>query len=393
MDVREALEYPLPVLSVDTEEMIIESKGDHEEVFKIKNSGGGTLVGRIISPTKSLSFEPSEWEGNRTDITIKFSPDPAEGWRPGDVKSFWALILSNGGEATLPITIRLAKMAIPTKEGVTIANLQDFYDYSINFPTEAQNLFIDSQFHMLLLATSFPYVDAYVLLAKEPNRPRAMDNFFILADLKKGTTLIAPSSEIEHRTLSNALIHGNLEVKKSAPGYVEAQIAKKSGAPWLSLPRETLEFDEDNTAQIEYKIDPLLIEGRYAREQIIIKTGTEDVPISVVFKRPLPLLAWLPREGFSYNDEGVILVKNQLDLPLQIDINCTETFVRFFRQEYKVEGHDGQIEIPFIIKLSPLQSAQMLFRKVPSLTAKIEIRSTYKGEEISKTLQLTAGEW
>ena len=390
-DVRQALEYPLPVLTVGIQELIIEARSEdsgHEESFLIRNTGGGMLEGRIISPDNCLTFKPAKWHGNRQEVICRFLPDAAENWKPGDVREFKVLILSNGGEACLTVIIRLAKMAIATLEGVSVANLKDFYNYAINFPSEAQKLFEDRQFETLLLATDFPYIDAYTLLVKEPNRPRAIDNFFILAGLKKRTALsvlgAGPSGnhEIEYRTLSNAIIRGQFELQKSDGGYVEADIGTATGAAWLSLALEDF--------IVKYSIDPLLITGRCARERVTISGNGEELYVDIVFKRPKPMLAWLLREGFRFQDEGKIAVENQTSDPLQVEVFCKESFVRFYRRQYKVEG---RIDIPFIIKLSPLQSAQMLFRKVPSLSAEIELRATYKDTVINKVLTLTAGEW
>lgn len=406
MDFRQTLEYPLPILSVSKAELVIEAKGEHSEMILIKNTGGGTLEGKIISPTKSLTFVPDQWEGNRQEVTCKFLPDPVEGWKPGDVRNFSVLILSNGtgssgssgssgstrGGFFLAVTVRIAKMAIQRPEGVTITNLQDFYDYGREYPKEAEDLFGDSTFHMLLLAMEFPYTDAYVLLKKDTNRPRALDNFFILAGLKKRTVLIAPEPQKEHRVINNAMIHGDFTVQKSDKGYIEADISSEGGAAWLKLESDTLtidDFDSDNTATVKYTIDPLLIKGSYARDRAIIKSF-DDIAVELVFKRPGPFRAWLPREGFSYQDEGSVMIENQTGEPLKIELSCKENYVRFYQQEYEVED---SMSIPFIIKLSPLQSAQMLFRKVPSLFAEIEVRALYKETFITKSLPLTAGEW
>ena len=402
----EALEYPKPILSglkeFETKDLQplqpLQIQTKNATVIKLRNSGGGTLAGRIISPTKSLIFEPSTWESNRVQITCRFTPDPLEGWKPGDVRQFQVRILSNGGEATIPITARLEKMAISISANQTIANLTDFYEYAEKSPQEAEDLFADSEFHMLLLAMDFPYTDAYTMLVKEPNRKRAVDNFLILAGLKKRTKIQIPDPVIEHRTIKNSIINGNFTVQKSDSGYVEASVQKESDAPWLAVDTTNLKTEDftDNTVQINYKIDPLHIKGRYSRELIKIKStdGPEEVTAEIVFKRPEPLKAYLQKEGYRYQDEGTVVVENELDEPLQVEISCKEQFIRFYQKEYKVEG---KLSIPFIVKLTPLQSAQMLFRKIPSLSAEIEIKSTHKGtggvESIVKIVKLTAGQW
>ena len=399
MDIcQQALEYPAPILAVGVKELTLEAQlGQREgtltsESFSIKNSGGGLLEGRIISPTKSLTFRPAQWESNQQEIFCSFYPDAVENWKPGDVRIFSVLILSNGGNASLSITTRMAKTAIHTSEGAAIANLHDFYAYFKSFPEEACSLFADSKFYMLLMAIEFPYIKAYTLLTNKSNRIQSLDNFFVLADIKKRTTLLIPKLSIEHRTLSNAMIHGHFIVQKSDDGYIEALI--KSQASWLCLAKKSLTIEDftDNATTIRYSIDPLLITGRYAQEKILIETDreAETANMDIIFKRPVPLKARLSREGYRYSDEGTVILENQTDKAMQVEVFCKESFVRFHHNQYKVVE---KLEIPFIIKLSPLQFAQMMFRKVPSLFAEIQIKATYKGLNIKKNLTLTAGQW
>jgi len=398
MDIQKSLEYPLPSMSVNTKEIVME-ESDKKYRFTIRNSKGGTLSGRIISPNKSIRFEPSAWEGNRQEVECTFSPEPLDGFKPGDVKTFEALIISNGGELALPVTVKLAKRAITTAEGVTIANLQDFYNYALKHPRAARTLFTDSEFHMLLMTMEFPYLEAYILLSKEPNRARALDNFFILAGLKKKTHLFVPDSYKEHIAApgNDRMIYGQFVVEKSDNGYVEANISLKNNVPWLSLPDRYLssgDFKGGLTCKVRYSIDPLLIGGRYAMEKIDISltdTVNEEVTIDIVFKRPSPIKVKLDRDGYRFNDEGEIIIENRCSEPLEVNITCNEQFVRFFKYSYTVEDVS---RIPFIIKLTPLQSAHTLFRKVPMLSAFVNISTNFKGDIINKNLKLTAnGEW
>ena len=100
--------------------------------------------------------------------------------------------------------------------------------------------------------------------------------------------------------------------------------------------------------------------------------------------------AWLPREAYSYKDEGVIIIENNASEPVQVKIFCKEAFVNFSQTMYEVEE---QLQIPFTIRLPALQSAQLLFSRIPSLSAKIEVAAFYKDKQVKKTLRLAAGEW
>jgi len=386
MDIREALEYPLPMLTLSATEITMEGKD--EVAFSLKNSGGGLLIGQILSPTNSLTFTPNKWEGNRQNIKCHFSPDPLEGWKPGDVREFEITVLSNGGEKIIPVTVKLAKMAINTTEGTVIANLRYFFDYAQRHPSKAQAIFVSKDFSDLLRTTDYAYLDAYEWLAKESNRARALDNFFVLSGLKGKTLLTAPQTAIEHvgKIDDDSPIEGVFELQKSDNGYYETRLLTKRNAEWLSLQKEHLsnnDFD-DNIATVKYKIAPSLVQGRYAKETIIAGESAVDI----VFKRPAPMRCWLTREGFRLYDEGILVVETPA--PIMVEVFCKEQFVRFVGKEFRVLGRE---EIRFTIKPSAFQSAQMMFRKQPSLSAEIEVRAFYNGTVVKRVLPLTAGEW
>ena len=104
-----------------------------------------------------------------------------------------------------------------------------------------------------------------------------------------------------------------------------------------------------------------------------------------------PLIkAWLPREAFTYKDKGVIMIENKASEAIQVKVFCEEAFVNFSKTVYVVEK---QLQIPFIIKLPTLLSAQLLFSRIPSLSAKIEVIAVLEGKQFKKNLNITAGEW
>lgn len=391
-------EYPLPVLSVNTDLLVIETKDRYEGWIKIKNTGGSTLSGRILSRSRSITFEPSTWESNEADIAYRFTPDASDGWKPGDVLDTCAIICSNGGEKKIHITVKLTKMAITTPENITVANVRDFYDYAAKYPAQARRLFTDSEFYMLLLATGFEYMEAYEQLHKDMNRDRAMDNFFILAGLKKKTSLSVPKRYLEftRKPIDTAMIYGNFLVHKSDSGFFEAPLTTQNNAPWLALSADRLitsDFNDADAAVVNFSIDPLRIRGRYAREMVIIGAEAEtdgENAVELVFKRLAPLTVRLPREAYHFEDQGVVEVVNNTGGDLLLELFCEDSFVRFAARKYYVgERH----EVPFDIKLSAFMAAQLMFRKLPFLRTSIEVKTVYRDTVLRKKLPITVGEW
>jgi len=391
LNLLDALEYPLPVLNVSVDKVNIENDS-LEKSFTIRNTGGGTLNGNIISHNNAVYFSPNTWETNKIEIRCKIRNDVQ--LKPGEVYSFSATIISNGGSFVLPITVRLKKAALITKDGIIIANIKEFYDYYEKSPENALNIFAGDKFATLLNAINFAYIDAYNLLVKEENKERALDNFFILAGIKEQTTLIIPQKEVEHSAIDSAMIHGNFTLQKSDNGYLEGSFALKHNANWLTLSSHhfnSTDFDKNNTAVINYRIDPLLISKRYEREQILIETCAEQENVNIVFKRTMPLTVQLKKEGYTFNDNGEILLRNNSADSMIIQLFCKDTFVKFVQSDYKLAS-GGKLLVPFSIKLSITQSAQIMFRRVPFLRTNLQIICIHKGKKIEKLLPITAGE-
>jgi len=395
--INDRFEYPLPILDLDIDELFIETKDNFNGRFTIKNTGGDMLSGHILSRHPAITFEPSTWEGNLVDINYHFSLTDAGGFRPGDTLESSAYICSNGGEVHLPIMVKLIKMAISTREGNVIANVQDFYEYAQRYPSQARRLFTDSEFYMLLLAIGYEYMEIYESLHKDSNRDRAMDNFFILSGLKGKTTLKLQQHQLEfiQKPHETSMIYGQFLVQKSDNGYFESPISMRTSVPWLMLPISRLissDFNDANTAMVQFSIDPLQVSGRYARELIYV--GSELEPdysnaIEVIFKRDIPLTIQLNRESFRYEDKGVIEIINNTGLELRLSLFCQDSYVRFAAREYIVGAY---YEIPFNIKLSAFMNASLLFRKQPYMRSAIEVRSV-RGLAYKIRLPLTVGEW
>jgi len=384
----EKYELPLPALSADTTAVFIETTDTYTGRFHIKNTGGGVLRGEILSRLSGLTFEPQKFEGNTT-ITYTFNAQTA-GLDIGESVMSRFFITTNGGEAEIPVTAKLTKMSITTPDGNTIANISDFYDYSLSHPAQARRMFTDSEFYMLLLATGYKYMEVYESLHKDANRERAMDNFFVLSGLK-GRTWLEIAGEERHefsRTPDdNEKISGEIILTKSDGGYVEAPLS--FSAPWLSFSSGKLaasDFDETNTAAITFTIDPAKIKGNIAREEIIIGTDVARCSAEIIYRRLPPFVFRMNRSTYRYSDRGTIEVTNNTGEPARLEIFCPENYVRFAATTYKIPARG---EIPFDIKLSAFTNAQMFFRKLPFMKANIEI----KCGDFKKILPLTVGEW
>jgi hypothetical protein len=392
----ERFEYPQPVCLVDTESLFIETTDAFNGAFKIKNGGGSILNGRIICREQSLTFVPAKWEGNEQLIAYRFNPEEAYGLKPGGTLETSVYIHSNGGEKKLPVTVKLTKMAITTDEDWVVANIRDFYDYALEYPVQARRLFTSSEFYMLLLAVNYPYMEAYEMLHKDPNRERAVDNFFILSGIKKKTGFTLQTHVIEYLRKPNETdtVYGSFLIRKTDRGFLEVPVKTLNDAEWLTLSTERLissDFNEADTAVVNFGIDPLRIANRYAKETVII--GPEEEPgnsLDIIFRQEQPLSVHLGREGYRFEDKGVIAVTNNTGKDLIMEVFCKDSFIRFEARKYMVGSF---YEIPFEVRLSGFMSAQLLFRKLPFLRSTVELKTVCYGKVVRRNLSLTVGKW
>jgi len=384
-------EFPLPALHVSTDEINIETKDRYDGSFVVKNAGSGTLTGQILSRCPGLTFDPAEWEGNNQTITYTFNAAKA-GIKTGESVEGHAYITTSGGETRLPITARLTKMSVLTAEGLTIANLQDFFEYAKTHPAQARRLFVDSEFYMLLLALGYKYMEVYESLHKDSNRERAMDNFFILSGLKNKTTISVISDrnlEFMQKPGDNRILYGSIVVKKSDCGYIDAPIVLQSASTWLNCYASRFiqsDFDENLEATLNFSIDPSTIFGKYAREVVTI--GTDEVEI--VYRRTAPVIFRMNRTAFKYEDKGMLEIINNTGADMKVELFCQESYVRFSARSYIVGAYS---EIPFDIKLSAFLAAQLFFRKLPYMKTELEVRVVLPGQMYKKNIPLTVGEW
>ena len=388
-------DHPLPVMDVSIDRLDIETNEAFTGSFTIKNTGGGTLCGHVLSRCPGLSFAPQTFESNNQTIAYTFNA-PQAGLTTGQSMDAHFYVSTNGGEGKLPVAAKYTKMAIDTAEGATITNLQEFYDYAQDYPAAARRLFVDSNFYMLLLATGYQYMEIYESLHKDANRERAVDNFFILSGLKGKTTLSVMDSSLKfvQNPGDTAMLDGYITVQKSDSGYVEAPIVTAWNAPWLNFYASKLvhsDFKDTLATRVNFSIDPLQIEGAYAREVVTIgATPSQQNTVEIVYNRAAPVLLLLDRATYAYEDRGMIQVTNHTGKDMKVEVFCPESYVRFSARSYLVGAYGN---IPFEVKLPALRSAGRLLKKVPYMQTVIEVRMVVNGKPIRKVLPITVGQW
>ena len=129
MDLKEFLEYPLPIIQIDIDKIAINMNEKNSGVINIKNVGGGTLLGDIVSNTDCIILDTEEFSGN--NISIGYSVVPAI-YSSGDFIKSEITIISNGGSINIPVYINISNFDYLKCNQEKIYTIKEFYQYLLN---------------------------------------------------------------------------------------------------------------------------------------------------------------------------------------------------------------------------------------------------------------------
>ena len=376
-------EYPLPELSVDISEIEVETHNVFEGSFHVRNKGGGQLSGQIISHSPCAEFTPDSFEGH---AQIRYRVY-ATGNNIGDIVRTGAVIISNGGELFIPITLTVTAASILTEEGITIINIRTFLDYARQYPNRAANMMNSPEFKDLLVRTNFEFIEAYKYILTDENKQRALECLLRLSGLKKGAkvNVIQRYTDIRLKPFQREMYYGRIPIKMEGWGYVDDIVYIKNKSEWLN-PLSTVSQALYESGMFNYSIDPSLIKGRYASDSLILASNPEAEAVITVIREPY-LKVKLNKESYNPNSSGVVYVKNYTDLDLMLEIQPSQPYVAFEAKKHYVGEY---AEIPFQIKLSTFQS--MAIKKQPAI-ASINIQARVRDDLVFRQLKIRIGDF
>lgn len=384
MDFKEQFEKPLPMINRDNKKIYIETSGNCEGSFLIKNDGGSIISGKVMSNSRFISFEPENFHGN--DSKINFYID-LELYKPGDVFKSNVVILSNGGEHTMEFHIKVTPYALETKEGIKITSLKEFYRYAKEYPIQARMLFSNHEFMMWLYTSGYEYMDLYEKFLLDTNKERALDNFLIMNKLKKKADIefMDKSISIDIPTFQTNSVKGVIPVKRIGLGYIEKNI--KHSASWLNIEQDkisSLDFDSDNIAYIPYSIEPIQLKNNANFDKVTI--GEKSICFKAIKTEYLKIT--FDREFLGFKDSGNLIIKNNSGNKVPVNIYTKDNFIKFEGTKYYI---DDFARIPFYVDVPVMLTARLSISKQPSLESELYIESVFNEKIFTKTIKIVIG--
>lgn len=382
-------EYPLPKINVDIEKIVLELSNAIEGYFNIRNSGGGDLCGTIISNTDCLKFSQDEFSQNK--IKIIYSVDVTS-YSKSDMIQSNVIISSNGGEKVIPVIIKIKSEEIITKENIKISSLKDFLNYSKKYPIEARRIISTNDFLIWIKRIGFEHMDMLEHFVKDSNKERALDNFLVLAKLKRKSYVEIEGSKsilFKINPFSIDIVEGSICLNRVGWGYIDEEIIIKDEKDWILFKNKkitTKDFDEDGKLYIKYSISTRLLKEKYSRQTIFFKGVDLSINVDVIKMSPFKIR--LSKQSYNLNDEGFLEIENNTEKDLMFEIYANDNFLKFEGTKYFVSKY---AKVPFEIKFTAFQKTQFEFSKKINTKTQIHIKTVIEDNIIKQIKDVIIG--
>ncbi len=390
MDLIENLEYNKPVLKVvlgnNEKKISLKTSVSTEFNFLIENIGGGSLNGNIFCMDKFISLNKTSFHGNKVNITCLLS---IRDFVFGDTISTNITIISNGGEKIIPVNVQVTREFLETRSGEKIFSIENFKSYYEKNIMESKSLFYSKNFENFIKNINSNYKTVYDFVIKDENSNRAIENFFLMLDLKEQSkiTFLNKLVEVEISPFEENDICGIIELKKIGNGYVSNNLSVS--ANWLTLKNNIItseDFDEYNNYQLEYTIHKSYLKSNVNQCQIFINENMENTIIVKVKKNYFAKI-YLDKEVFNNKETAIIHIENLSSKSITFTIDSSNNILI----DEKTVAVSTSIGIPFTIKLTPIELGRAKILKQPYFISKIKVMGTVEDIKFFKELSVTIG--
>jgi len=363
------------------------------EVFNgrllLKNTGGGLLSGNITSDSDIISFSENDFEGNELEVNYCIN---VRNFIPKKLIKFNIFIISNGGEITIPVFIKVLKNILYTKDGYKINNIKDFFSYFKKKPENAADIFFSEVFYEWLVKTGFEHIYMINMFLKDNIKERAIDNFFIFCKLKKKAfvEVIEKNINISIKPFQTEKILGSIVILKKGYGYIHRELKSEYYSEWLSIKKNEItskDFNDENRCYIDFEINPGLINGSFSCEFIIVD---ENTYVRINVSRLPKIVVKLSEEIYDFEDSGYVFIQNNCGENLIFEFSAKDGFIEFENKRRVISDKE---KVYFKIKRSKMKSfmERVSFNKRLYSETEIYVKTVFQNKVIKKTKKVILG--
>ncbi len=388
MDIYEELEYTLPVLKVNTDNIKIEAYKYFESSFNVQNIGGSLLKGELISDCPEISFDSLFFEGNKCEI--KYFAD-LKSLKPLEEKKARIIVISNGGQAIINVSIKTIPPFLSTKTDMKISDLNELYEYYKYFPTEARFLFSSRDFMFWLKEIDYKNMELYEHFIKDPNKERGLDSFFRANGIGNRVFLeftqdkyILKLKEYDKDVSSHTVV-----VNKKGFGYIKTNLKTVNNSNWINLETRdisSLDFESKDYANVNFFINAKNIKSDFVSDSILLEDYKKELKIEIYKKAVINVK--LSKQSFEYEDMGFLIVENNYFKDITLEVVTENNFVKFEGKTYLV---GNRAEIKFDIKVSAFAGAQAALKRQPVLRTSLIVRAFLEDRVVIREIKFSIG--
>lgn len=241
----------------------------------IENTDGRHVRGEIFSDQARIVPALTRFVNAEKGYPIVFGVD-VEGLSAGDVISGQITLATDGGEVSVPVSVRI--MAEPSEAlPGRVRSLHDFAHLAEHDPQEAFRIFRSRSFARLA-AESGAAMDALCRgLTEAPVTEDRMEEFLVAAGLKEGVRISVDRERADFFRVTESM-QDILLIKRNTWGHVAIDI--EVSGDFLEVPRRRI-TEEDfvgSTCELEYRIlKPRLGDGRrFGKITLVIRGHRTD---------------------------------------------------------------------------------------------------------------------
>ncbi|MCL2617425.1 MAG: DUF5717 family protein [Defluviitaleaceae bacterium] len=389
------LEYPLPKLVLGGDrlhsgKLVIETTAAGTSgAITLKNTGGQTLEGTAVPSGPVLTLESGSFCAN--SFRLGYSVPPGK-YRAGEIIHTGILLRTNGGEMQIPAVVKIVARTLEP-DGAKLTGLKDFAAYARKQPAQAAAVFVSEEFANWLEEHGTAYPDIYRSLRKAPSPRLSLEAFLVLHKLKNPVTLsVRGETSREHEVILHARdpLQGSVTLHRGLWGSFEDAVRVKYASAWL-VPQKDLitehDFDGGDTATLTYTINPAKI--RTSRVSDVLTIGSIEIGVKV--KAGADFSCHVNNAYFKTGSRGVLVVRNLSGRPARLELSVSDSFIRPDNKDSR-DIPPGETQIGFTAKLSPLQIAQMLIKKQPTITGELYVHISQDDRTFTRTQSVTIGD-
>lgn len=214
-------EYTKPEMEVDVEEISVnmEAEKTYTGSFKVICTNGKQLKGIVFSTDSRLTIENSQFIGSENIITYRVNTEYVN---KGEEITGFVNVVTNGGEAAIPVKISVDAMSADTSVG-SIKNLFQFASLVQTNYDEAVKLFASSDFTHIFLENDLRLAAIYNGLMGSSDINTAMEEFLVAARKKNKIQISVSDMKKNYKDIKEN--YGDtITVSKNTWGYIDIKI-------------------------------------------------------------------------------------------------------------------------------------------------------------------------